>query len=365
MALPIRASLEDVDQTCAYLASKPTGATLKDISGVLGGKLADARRIAALQAWGLVEPQDDGRYKVTEGGRRCTKGEAERAAALSAVIRQIPAYLAIVERAAHRHEDSLTSNDISAHWHTHFREEVGDSEESLKAQTVSFFQIAQGAGLGTMIVGRRGAETRFSFNTTPLNEFVGRDHPAATAESTDEPLLRPESAEAAPAEATQVALSAVAPKAEASPAKRGGQGIFIAHGKNKKPLDQLKKVLEQFRIPYKVATEEPNLGRPISGKVREVMESCNCAILIFTADEELRTPDGDAIWRPSENVVYELGASGYLYDNRLVIMKEETVHFPSNFRDIGYISFEKDRLDAKAMDLLKELIGFDIVKVTT
>ena len=49
----------------------------------------------------------------------------------------------------------------------------------------------------------------------------------------------------------------------------------------------------------------------------------------------------------------------------MVIMKEEDVTFPSNFQDIGYISFDKDRLEAKAMDILKELIGFGIVKVST
>lgn len=147
--------------------------------------------------------------------------------------------------------------------------------------------------------------------------------------------------------------------------KQLGQGIFIAHGKNKKPLEQLKKILEQFKIPYKVAIEEPNLGRPIGTKVKEIMESCNCAILIFTADEEFKNKDGETIWRPSENVTYELGASGYLYDKRIVIMKEEGVDFPTNFRDLGYISFQKDLLDAKAMDIIKELIGFGIVKVTT
>jgi len=95
------------------------------------------------------------------------------------------------------------------------------------------------------------------------------------------------------------------------------------------------------------------------------MQACNCAILIFTADEEFKDKDGKAIWRPSENVVYELGASGYLYDNRIVIMKESSVVFPSNFQDIGYIAFEKDELEAKAMEILKELIGFGIVKVST
>jgi predicted nucleotide-binding protein len=68
---------------------------------------------------------------------------------------------------------------------------------------------------------------------------------------------------------------------------------------------------------------------------------------------------------PSENVVYELGASSYLYGDRVVIMKEDSVDFPSNFRDIGYISFATDQLEAKTMEVLRELIGFGIVKVST
>lgn len=147
--------------------------------------------------------------------------------------------------------------------------------------------------------------------------------------------------------------------------KELGQGIFIAHGKNKRPLEQLKRILDQFKIPYKVAIDEPNLGRPIGAKVKEIMESCNCAILIFTADGEFFDKEGNSIWRPSENIVYELGASSYLYENRIVILKEEGVEFPSNFSDLGYISFVKDQLETKSVDVLKELIGFGIVKIST
>jgi predicted nucleotide-binding protein len=147
--------------------------------------------------------------------------------------------------------------------------------------------------------------------------------------------------------------------------KELGKGIFVAHGKNKKPLEQLKRILDQFKVPYKVAIEEPNLGRPISEKIKQIMQSCNCAILIFTADEEFFDKDGKSIWRPSENVVYELGASGYLYESSIVILKEDVVEFPSNFRDIGYISFSKDQLEAKSMDVIRELIGFGILKITT
>jgi hypothetical protein len=45
-------------------------------------------------------------------------------------------------------------------------------------------------------------------------------------------------------------------------------------------------------------------------------------------------------------------------------LKETDVSLASDFSDLGYISFDKDMLKAKAMDLIKELIGFGFLKVT-
>jgi len=59
------------------------------------------------------------------------------------------------------------------------------------------------------------------------------------------------------------------------------------------------------------------------------------------------------------------------YENQLAPRRagarreEDSVQFPTNFRELGYISFAKDQLEAKAMEILKELIGFGIVKVST
>jgi predicted nucleotide-binding protein len=140
----------------------------------------------------------------------------------------------------------------------------------------------------------------------------------------------------------------------------------VRPGKNKAPLEQLQKILRQFNSPHRTAVEEPNLGRPIGVKVREVMQSCNCAILIFTADELLFDKDGKEIWRPSQNVGHELGACGFLYENRIVIIKEDKIDLPTNYKELGYISFSSETgLEAKAMEVLKELIGFGIVKVST
>ena len=140
--------------------------------------------------------------------------------------------------------------------------------------------------------------------------------------------------------------------------------IFVAHGKNTVPLEQLKKILTEFKVPFKVAIDEPNVGRPISQKVANIMDECTSAIIIFTADEEYSDAEGKKYYRPSDNVVYELGAISIKYGNKIVILKEAGVTLASDFSDLGYISFEKDSIEKKTMDIIKELVGFGLLKVT-
>lgn len=152
------------------------------------------------------------------------------------------------------------------------------------------------------------------------------------------------------------------PKGTAAPSTT--RPIFVGHGKKKQPLEKLQRILTQFQIPHRVVVDEANLGRPISQKVRETMLQCGSAILIFTKDEKFQDEKGQPIWRPSENVVHELGAASFAYEDRVVIFKESGINFPSNFESVGYIEFEEDSIEAKTAELLKELIGFGLVRIT-
>jgi predicted nucleotide-binding protein len=359
VALPYRTTLDDVYAICVFLAKKPTGATPDEAKKIVDAKLLDFRKIAAYKAWGVVA-ESDGRLKVTERGRGVAKGDPLRTEALKAVIAQIPAYAAIIERVSHRGDESLTASEVGAHWHEHFSEAVSGNEQILNDQAVCFFQLAQGAGFGQVVIGRKGQPTRFNFSKDATDTFAATTGETGTEmEEAFEPVIKPSAG--SPPHPDKLEDD----KQTNSRTLQLGQGIFIAHGKNKKPLEQLRRILDQFKVPYRVATEEPNLGRPIGIKVKEVMESCNCAILLFTADEELFDKNGESIWRPNENVIHELGASSYLYGNRIVILKEQNVTMASNYKDLGYISFASDALDAKSIDVLKELIGFGIVKIST
>jgi len=124
-------------------------------------------------------------------------------------------------------------------------------------------------------------------------------------------------------------------------------------------------MLSEFKVPFKVAIDEPHIGRPISQKVSDLMKTCTSAIVILTTDEEYIDAKGDKFYRPSDNAVYELGAASILYGDKIVILKEEGVSLPSDFSDLGHITFKKDEIDAKSMQLIKELIGFGLLKFTT
>jgi len=144
----------------------------------------------------------------------------------------------------------------------------------------------------------------------------------------------------------------------------GTRAIFVGHGKNQQALEKLQVLLREFKVPFKVAVNEPNLGRPIPTKVREVMLDCTSGILIFTRDQKFTDEEGNEVWRPSENVVFELGAASFQYEDRVVILKEKGVVFPTNFSSKGYIEFEVESFESKTMEIMRELIGLGLLTVS-
>lgn len=154
------------------------------------------------------------------------------------------------------------------------------------------------------------------------------------------------------------------PRPPATPPQGAKNAIFVGHGGNRKPMEQLIKILNEYGIPHKEAVDEANRARPIPQKVAETMRECGAAILVFTADKEYFDTDGKSIWRPSENVSHELGAASVLYGERIVVFKEHGIDLPSNFSSVGYIEFEKDKLIDKGIDLFRELVSMKILNIS-
>jgi predicted nucleotide-binding protein len=126
--------------------------------------------------------------------------------------------------------------------------------------------------------------------------------------------------------------------------------------------------LTELGVPFEVAVDKAHAGRPVSQKVATMMrDPCSSAIVIFSADEQFyrEGPDGQQVevWRPSENAVYELGAASVLYGQRIIIFKEDRVSLPSDFSDLGHISFHGNEIRLHWTELLRELKTHGIVEI--
>src|SRR3954463_10240478 len=129
VALPIRTTMADVISITSYLSSKPMGATPNEAKAVLESGVLDGRKISAYKFWWLIE-ETEGRLKLTERGRTAGKNKgANVAQAMLEVVRNTPAYAAIVERAIHRDEFTFTAVEVATHWHEHFRQVASANEK--------------------------------------------------------------------------------------------------------------------------------------------------------------------------------------------------------------------------------------------
>lgn len=171
MALPIKTTVDDIEKLCTFLGRKPTGASVKEAKAVIDSKHLDGRKLAAVRGWGFVEDIGE-KMKLTPLGRTFIRGNKEQQQQLLLrVISSCTPYSAMVERASHKQEESISTVDVGAHWHDHFPDEVGKADATLNDQAITFFNIAQGAGLGELTVGRRGSPTRFVWDQKALAKY--------------------------------------------------------------------------------------------------------------------------------------------------------------------------------------------------
>jgi hypothetical protein len=233
-----------------------------------------------------------------------------------------------------------------------------DADWSVEVATI-FEENAREVGYLRTMSG--GSYLVLDTGTAPVADVREEEANVGSEEADGQPTLSPSVVSVTPSAQQPGPPSVMEP----TPDRPKPMQVFVAHGKNLKPLEQLKTILNEWQVPFVVAVDEANAGRPISEKVADLMKSCSAGIFIFSADEEFTDATGTKIFRPSQNVIYELGAAGLLYGRKIVVFKESSVTFPSDFSDLGSIRFDRDSLDAKAMDLLRELIALKAVKLVS
>ena len=154
--------------------------------------------------------------------------------------------------------------------------------------------------------------------------------------------------------------------------------IFIAHGKDLKPLNELKAMLVDFGLTPVVLSEQPSGGKTLIEKL-EVYSDVGFAFIILTPDDlggfvemgskwsrpqRLRKFLKTAYPRPRQNAILEFGFFvGKLGRDRIACLLKKPVEQPSDMQGIVYLSF-RESLDEIRVEILKELkaAGYEIAE---
>lgn len=177
--------------------------------------------------------------------------------------------------------------------------------------------------------------------------------------NTEESEFDESGTEKSPDESIQSLKSSAAVASTPAPEPSKPFKVFISHGKNMGIVDQVKDILGLYDIDFEVAVEEETAAIPVPTKVMAAMRRCGAGLMVVTADEQNKTPDGYAI---NTNVLIEIGAAFVLYDQGVILVWDKRLKVPSNLQGLYRLEFEGEELSfsagtklAKAVKSLKKV----------
>ena len=359
MTLPVKTTLEDVGAIVSYLKTKPMGVTVQEAKGVVDPKILDGRKLRAYADWLLVQ-QDGDKIRLTETGRRLARTPNDPGL-FREIVGSITTYRASMEWAFHQSFKKLTVDELAANWHEHHKSSVGtDADGSIKAAVTCFFNLADGAGLGKYVLGRKGQPTRLELDRESLRVFVEEGPSAPPWSGTDGVVDaddQDDDQEQGGAEEEELEAPA-APTSLAGSTPQGSVRVFISHGRNMEVVEQVKTILDLADIKWEVAVEEESAAIPVPDKVFGAMRSCNAGIICVSAEEDT-TGNGNGDFHLNQNVLIEIGAAFVLYDKRVVLLWDKRIPVPSNLQGLYRCEFDGDELSWTAgTKLMKAIQGF-------
>lgn len=353
MSLPTLASAEDIDTVVGYLRNKPTGATMKEAKAVIQEAM-DHRKLAAFIFWGIISKEGE-KIKLAPRGWELARKTKGREQILREILDSVVPYRSALEWLHHQKLESATNSDIASHWHEHHSDSLGsDNENTIKEQVGCFFRIAESAGLGKLVVGRKGASTRLEIEREKLSEHINAGPTAPPLsefiqqETENEDELPKQGNLADPMLTRDTSDTPI----ETLPTLR----VFITHGKNLELVKQVEAILQLSEIDYEVAIKEEATAIPVPEKIFGAMRRCTAGVIIVSKEQV----QGDSsIVQINPNVLIEIGAAFVLYDRRVVLLWDKGMPIPSNLQGLYRCEFEGNELGwTEGMKLMKALKEF-------
>ena len=132
--------------------------------------------------------------------------------------------------------------------------------------------------------------------------------------------------------------------------------VFFSHSKNKKILEQVKRVITSGGFTPIIAEEKETTAIAIADKVIGAMKECGSAIINFSVDEQ---SESDGAYELNDNVLIEIGAALMRYHKRIILLvdKRFSATLPSNLHGLYRCEYEGDTLSFDTAMKLQEALN--------
>lgn len=132
--------------------------------------------------------------------------------------------------------------------------------------------------------------------------------------------------------------------------------VFITHGKNKKFIEPIKKLLTFGELDPVVSEDRESVSQPVPDKVLNDMRSCGAAIIHVDSETKLIDKDTNEHIVLNPNVLIEIGAAMALYGRRFILLVNDSITLPSNLQGLYEVRYTGDDLGSDATIKLLEAI---------
>ena len=344
--LPILTTAADIRELIQYLKRRPAGVIATEELDRPKKRLFEDRKLAAYEFLGITTREGQTLRLTSLGWNFAQRLEADAEMFRHFLDRHAP-YLSALTSIALQNIDMITSTELCDLWlGTHAEAFAFADQEAIRGSVISFFSLCQAAGLGTMVLGKRGHITRFFVDRDELTKFLDNG-PKALAEIEN----------AARLETQRFTCPIAINNLGAVPAPEALALTVLIQCKNPRICELIQRTLEVASlrgVKVNAIWDRTNLTLGDAENISREL----CALLVVLGEEEFITEQG-ATSGIKQNLLFELGAAQVLYDRRVIVLAHKANAACEGIKDLICYEFENERLDWEVgLQLIKRLSEF-------
>lgn len=329
-SLSVVATAYDVRDAVKILKKRPEGLSLAEAMDTFKKRVLNLQKIAVYEYWGIVLREGD-RVSLSALGWELARRIEPEIAIFRAALNGNPSYRSALEWALNQRLDRIAHTDLIGYWMEHDPSSAAAGfKSSIKVKTICFFHLCQAAELGTVTLGKRGQPARLLIDKRELTKHLSAEAGPAGEENA-------RSAPASPGliESGDLGLA---------PATRGAATarVFISSADRSPVVEQAKAALAIAEYESEIVEREAIGVTGLTDRLRKAARTSVAGVIVLTAEDF--EPDGLGGWRLKESVAMAIGVACAICDNRIVLLKEQSLTLPAGLMDLKQCEFQGESM---------------------